>query len=731
MAEKLSDDQLSAIIAQQIELAKHHDKADRATSRNKALDYYFGRMDEYVPPETNRSKVVSRDVADTIGWLMPQLMRVWTASGRMFVAEPVEVEDVAYADAISDGMNYVFWKDNPGYETVYAATWDSLLHGDGIVKTFYDDTPVYGAASFVEGLTEDQLAMLLQNEAVEVLAKTETEAEGIDPMTGLPAMVKAWDIKYRVKKADGKFTVIAIPPEDFLISDDATSLEDAAFKDHWQRKTRSELIQMGYNKEDVWAIPEASRNETPEQQARRAFVDAEATDKSMELVEYHECFVMVDVDGDGVAEMVRACYGGGQNGTLLDWEIWEDEDPFDNIPCEPIPHRWDSRSVADEEIDIQDVKTVLWRQLLNSTYWTTNPQRFAKGKILNPEQLDNPTFGGTVFGDQNASVEPLANEYIGDKALAAINYADEVSSRRTGVNSQSMALDPEVLQNQSATANQNATDASRSQPELIARNMAEYGWSKVGRKLLRLMHKHPMERQILVKGKPLQIDPATWNPDMHVSVNTGLGTGSRDKDAMMLGQVLQQQILFTDRIGAAFPEKALDMLPHIHNTLTRFAESTGLQNPELYWPDIDEAEIAQGKAALAERAKQPPESVQLEQMKQQGAAALKDKDVEASLKTAQIDAESDVIKNQAELEADLQTREADRQNALILEQQKAEHAFRLQQETIASAERIKIAEFNWKQYELDVKTALERDKMANAAQIAAMKPQPEPAGKAN
>jgi hypothetical protein len=51
-----------------------------------------------------------------------------------------------------------------------------------------------------------------------------------------------------------------------------------------------------------------------------------------------------------------------------------------------------------------------------------------------------------------------------------------------------MALDPEVLQNQSATANQNAENASRSQPEMIARNMAEFGWSKVGRKLLRLMN---------------------------------------------------------------------------------------------------------------------------------------------------------------------------------------------------------------------------------------------------
>jgi hypothetical protein len=63
--------------------------------------------------------------------------------------------------------------------------------------------------------------------------------------------------------------------------------------------------------------------------------------------------------------------------------------------------RWPTKT-----IDIQDVKTVLTRQLLNNTYWSNNPQRFA-GKIKNPEQLDNPTFGGTVFGDGHAEVRTI------------------------------------------------------------------------------------------------------------------------------------------------------------------------------------------------------------------------------------------------------------------------------------------------------------------------------------
>jgi hypothetical protein len=720
MPEALSEKQLTAILSQQIGLAKFDRKqGGRDASREKALDYYFGNMDPYVPPEPNRSRVVSTDVRDVVNWLMPQLLRVFTSARSMFVAEPREEGDIQYANDVTDGLNYIFWDENNGYETVHSGTWDSLVHGDAIIKTFYDETPVYSAPRFHENLTEDERAFLAGDDSVDVLAQTKRTVSGVG-LDGQPTDETRYDIKLRTRKANGRYVVTVIPPEDFLVSGGATSLEEAAFKDHWERtKTRSDLIAMGYDKDKVMSIPTASRAETAEQQARSQYaIDDDATDKSMEQVDYHEAFVMVDADGDGVAEMIRVCAGGANGEVLLDWEVWEDEDPFDNIRCKPIPHRWDSGSVADDEIEIQDVKTVLKRQFLNNTYWVNNPQRFAKGKISNPDQLDNPTFGGTVFGDANSEVVPLPVAYIGDKALEGIHYMDEETAKRTGVNAQSMALDPETLQNQSATANQNATDASRSQPEMIARNMAE-GWAKVGRKLLRLMARHEDgPRTIMSKGKPRPIDPASWNPDMHVKVNTGLGTGSRDRDAAMLNTVLNQQILFTDRIGQVFPEKALDMLPYIHNTLTKFAESTGLQNPEMYWPEINPDEIEQGKQVLAQRANQPPPEVMLEQMRQQGAQALEQTKGQTTLQVeqgkaqvaqhqAELQAQGEVVKNQAELDADLQTKAADRQNAIDIANVNA--ALALQQQE---------REIQFKMWDAEQNRALEREKMAHQAMVA-------------
>jgi hypothetical protein len=735
----LSDTELEAILSTQIALAKDHDKNEREHSRSKALDYFLGNMDKYVPPEPNRSKVVSRDVADTIGWMLPGIMRVFTASDQMAEAEPVGVEDIEFAREATDGLNHVFWKDNRGYEVVYAATWDSLLAGNGVVKTYYDDTPVY-ATSFHSGLSDEGLLLLLAkadkygnvlsdpddpeggillDEDVEVLAHTLSE----DP-DGLPEH----EVKIKRKKADGRFIVEAIPPEDFLIDGDAITTEDAAFTAHWERTTRSALVAEGYDKDDVYAIPEAGRNETPEAAARRLQLQGDATDASMELVDKFECFVRIDVDGDGEAELIRACYAGGETGKLLDWEVWEDEHPFDDIPCEPIPHRWDARSIADETMDVQDVKTVLTRQLLNNTYWVNNPQRFATGKIKNPEELQSPTFGGVVMADIGAGVTDLVVPYIGDKALMGITYMDEVIQKRTGVGRQSMALDPEALQNQTAEANRNNKDAAYSQVELVARNMAEWGWSKVFRKLLKLMIKHQTTpRKLMIKGQEREIDPRHWNADMDVTINVGLGTGSRDRDLAMLGQVLQTQLLLADRfISTGATEDAIDMLPKILRTMIKMAESAGLRNPEDFYPEYTEEKVAKLKELAAAAAEKPDPKLQEIEAKAAADEKLKQVDAQVTLQTEQarlqaqqqsdaMASDVQVRREQAQLEADLQTKEADRQNALVLEQQRQQF------------EREKLnREFEFKVWDAEQTRQLEREKMAHAAQIAAMKPKPKP-----
>lgn len=707
----LTDDDIRAILSQQVAQAAKHDDDELVASRTKALDYFFGRMNAYVPPEPNRSKVVSRDVADTMGWIMPQMMRVFLNSTAFAIAEPVEKEDVQFADQATLGLNHVFFKGNDGEAVCYNATWEALLFGDGIVKTYWDDTPQY-AVSFHSGLMEDQAAMLLSpnedGEAPEVLASSQ-RMEMVEDFDGRITPLPVYDIKIRRQKAKGRFVIEAIPRDHYRKNAGATCPDDALFQSHVERKTRSELVEMGYDRALVWSIPAGTNVENEDY--RGYDIEQDALDKATEEVDYHECYAVLDVDDDGVAETIRACLGGPDGGVLLDWEVWEDDAaPFDVVQYEPIPHRFEGRSVFDETNDVQDVKTVLKRQALNNTYATNNPQRLVKGKVHNPEELTSPSFNGAVFGDATTEIVPMAVPFVANHAYEALAYEDEVIQRRTGVGRQSMALDPETLQNQSATANQNNKDAAYSQVELAARNMAR-GWKKVFRKLLRLMIKHqdtPMSLRL--KGDQfVAIDPRHWNADMDITINVGLGTGSRDRDMMMLQQVLMNQMALADRfLATGAKDQAIDMLPLVIDTMTKIAEAAGLKNPGDYYPENAEALVEQLKQQAAAAAQQPNPELLKEQAK-----------IEATKEIETMKAQGNAVKEQAQLEADLQTKEADRQNAMVLEEKRQEF------------EREKLErEYAFRVWETNQRMALEREKMASAATIASMKTEPEPSGAA-
>src|SRR3954465_6320885 len=113
-SERMDDDRLKALLSQEITSALTYDDTELAVKRSRALEYYRGEMSD-TPAMTGRSSVVSKDVADTIGWMLPGIIRVFTASDRMAIYEPEKPGDEPFAKQATDYANYVFLKDNPGY----------------------------------------------------------------------------------------------------------------------------------------------------------------------------------------------------------------------------------------------------------------------------------------------------------------------------------------------------------------------------------------------------------------------------------------------------------------------------------------------------------------------------------------------------------------------------------------------------------------------------------------
>lgn len=695
----MTDDEIKGLLQREIKSARSNDDTELAANRRKALEYYNGEMKD-MPAEVGRSSVVSRDVADTVGWMLPQIVRVFCASDRMVVAEPVGEEDEELASQATDALNYIFWKDNPGYKILRDATWDSLVLKNAVVKVYNDDTPEY-TTSFHSGLLDTDLAQLEADKDVEITHQTsKTEMIAIpDPMTGeeIEQPITVHEVKVKRLKAKGRRRIVVIPPEDYFQDEDAVTTEEARFKAHRSDKTRSDLIAMGFDRKTVMDLGTDKDDDLDDEaRGKRDDQQNDIADKSMETVELFECYLKVDVDGDGIAETIRAYYAGtSSGGDLLDWEVWEDEGPFFDIPCDPIPHRWDGNSIADKTMDIQRVKTADWRQFNDNIYASNNPQRFVVGDIINPDELFAPTFGGAVFGKPGSSVTPLAVPMVADKALAGMAYADEVAAKRTGINRQSMALDPEALQNQSATANQNNKDAAYTQVEQVARDMAELGWTPIFRALLKLEIRHQdRQRTIRMGGKPITVDPRHWNADMDITVNVGLGTGSRDRDMMMLRMVLETQIAMADRFVAnGMADDAIDMLPKINSTLVKMAESAGLRNPADFYPEYTEEKVAQLKQMAAEKAQQGDPKVAAEAAK-----------AKADLQLQQQKMIADQQQSQQRMQLDIQKAEQE----LALKQRQMEMEFQLKERQLA-------AEMALKERQLVSELALkERLGMANA-----------------
>lgn len=672
MSEKLDDDGLKALLSNEIRSAATYDDTELSAKRSRAMEYYKGTMSD-TPSMSGRSSVVSSDVADTIGWMLPGIIRVFTASDQMAIFEPEKPSDEQFAKQATDYCNYVFMKDNPGYRILWDSTHDSLLLGNGIVKHWWDkkEECEYSEHS---GLTEEQISVILSEPDVEIVSQKQGAPQLVAVPDGTggvtPIELPTYDIKLKRVTRNGRLRVECIEAEDFLLDRNATRIEDARFCAHRDHVSRSDLIEMGFNRELVESLPldrfsslqeeKLARNEDS-----RTYFNQVGDDSTM-LVELYECYVKADIDGDGIAETVRAFYAGASGtGELLDWEVWEDDVPFSDIPCEPIPHRWDARSVADDVSDIQRVKTVLTRQFLDNLYWVNNPLNEAEeNSVVNPEMLMLPKFGGTVWRKKgSAPITPLAVPFIGDKALLGLQHFDNVREMRTGVSRSTMALDPEALQNQTATANQNQKDSAYSQIELIARNQAELGWRRVFKQILKLIVKHQdRPRTIRLRDEWVDMDPRYWNANMDVTINIGLGTGSRDRDMAMLNTILGVQLTIADKLAqGGFAAEALEMLPKVNTTAIKLAESAGIRNPEQYYLDIKPEKLEQMKQEAANR---PDPVAQAEQAKAQTQLAIAQQDAQLQAQADQRKAEIESVQAQA----DIATQDRKNQNEAQLKQ---------------------------------------------------------------
>jgi hypothetical protein len=595
--------------------------------REKAMREYSRAP--YGNEEPGWSSIVTSDVQDTVEWVLPALLKVFTSTDRAVSFDPTRAEDVEGADQATDACNYVFYKQNNGFLVLYTAIKDALSVKNGAVmwrkekKRVKEVTPVKGASP-------EMLAMVLQEagEDAEIESATPSKPQPmmgpqgpmVDPMTGQPMMAPpTFDARLCSYKEKTSIRIEAFPPEDLLVKRDWTSplLDDCPYVARVMRITLSDLHEMGHKDvtaEDLAGSDDVTSADADFRAQRAGDIirrDTEIEDESLTEGTLRIEFVLIDYDGDGIAE--RRC-------------IYRLKDKIlSNEECAQVPiataspilnqHRWDGMSLAEVMSDLQALNTELTRQMLNSAYLANNPRT----KVLTDSNgapraniddlLDNRP-GGILRQYQVDAIQEHVTPWSGGQMFPMLEHVQRMGERRTGV-SPSQQMDPNAIKgDRTAIEVQQTANAAAARVELVARIFAELLLKPIFKGVLKLLTEGEMEKiAFRLRNEFVEYDPNEWRDSYDMTINVGLGTGDKQQQGALLQAIFQQQGAI-----AASPMGALLVKPKtIYHTLSKIVENAGFKNVGDFWVDP-------GDQPIPQQPPPPDPSIQIAQMKLQGDA---------------------------------------------------------------------------------------------------------------
>lgn len=680
---KMDDETLLSFLQGEEELAGDYVWGKLADERETAMREY--QRLPYGDEEEGRSSFVTSDVLDTIEWVRPALLKIFVGGDQAVTFEPTGPEDVDAAQQATDGCNYVFFKQNNGFLIMYTAITDALMLKNACVHWSWKEFE-QTETQRLQNISDMELTMLMEQLKAEKLKPEISESADPIPATdemgmpvigldGEPVMVYP-SVRLKTTKKTGKVFVEAFPPEELLVKRDWTSpmLGDCPYVCRMMRVTLSELREMGFDV-DADDLAAADRIETSADRTLRESEAEDWTNRGQTINSEDETrnegwlrleFVMVDYDGDGISErrMIARLH----------------DRILSNEPCSHVPiataspilksHRWDGFSLAELVSDLQRLNTVITRGVLDSLYLSLNARKkvltdAAGAPMADIDDLLDSRVGGIIRVRTADAVQEEVTPFVGQQALPMLEYVDRARMNRSGVNYLSSGLDANSI-NKTAQGARITDSRMQERTELIARVIAECLVSPMFAGILKLLTEYQMEPlSFRLRNKFVQYDPQEWRDQYDMTINVGLGTGSKDTQALALGQIEAAQLAAVQSGGMGL----LVTPKNIYNLQAEKIKLAGFQNVDDFWTDPGDKMPQQQQGPSPEQVK-----------------------AEADLKKQQTELQADAQKFQAQAQID--QGEAERQRMFDAEQKALDRENDYRKAQLDASVRLQIAEMS-------------------------------------
>ena len=400
-------------------------------------EYYANKF----PILSKTSSLVSTDVADTIEWALPSLMKVFTGSDEVITVAGVTEEDDQNAEVMQDLLVYQLQRQNKFFPLLYNWMKDALITGLGIIKCYWERT---------EGWTPETAK--LNADALKLLTQTGVEITNVEGPDLMGDFTVTWNSPYYIKNSPKLENILV---SEFLYSPDAKNLEDANFVAHRKKVTMSHLRQK--EKEGIYANvdmvhPDNGPTTWIMDQVEDAIGDhyiplhTNQQDKAREEVTIYECYTKIDFNNDGILEDMIITIAGD---VILRAEPnYMGRHPFFAISPTKDPHRiWVKRSYAELIGELQDMKVALTRQIVQNIALTNDP------KMILAE--DSINISDYIEGRKVIRKKPGAN--MGDVAMSMpvnqlspqtfqfLEWLEGQKENRTGITRYNQGLDASSL----------------------------------------------------------------------------------------------------------------------------------------------------------------------------------------------------------------------------------------------------------------------------------------------
>ena len=631
-------------------------------------------------------------------------------------------------------------KQNDGFLILHQSIKDALLQKNGIIKVLYDVDIVRTVKRFT-GLSKQELEYIAEDgryqiteQSVEVdhdataaqmeqykmmveqfqmqikqmeMQKQQMIAQGQQPppmptpqLPPEPEPVVYYNIKTVIETEKPCIKVCSVPPEEFRINrqHNTPNPRDARFTAHVVMKSASDLVKSGIPKEVVDNLP---RGEIDEDRDYRFYMQNETVyptrevsdDPSQNLIEVAECYIHMDIDGDGIAEFMKIEVAGGDNPTdiLRMEEISVDDHPFSSVLAIMMSHKFFGLSVYDRLKELQDQKTALWRNIFDNLYLQNNQRTAVLEGQVNLDDLLISRPGGIVRQRVSGAVEPILTPPIGQEAYQMMEYLDQVRAGRVGVNPEGPLNLQDIGDRVGSQGIAQLMAAREAVVGLIIRVIAETGIKPVMCMIRDQARQHfDVVQDFKFRNSWRAIKPTDWPARDNVTVHVGTGSGNNNSQLAAVNQLLEYQM----GLKQSDPFQTLVTESEQYTTLKKFCILSGLNSPEGYFVDPRSDQGQQlSQEANEFKAKQKQEQDQKDAVIMQMQTKLADAEMQkAQAEMANVQLKGQIAQMQLQIEeatsiADNATKSADMQ--FKYDQLESDEALKISE--IESKERIEIS----------------------------------------